>query len=93
MFKYLNENTECPTKHESSNPGNIFTDFMCLQRSWRVNNSELYMFNIGLQETKCLQGTQIEGRLESLNKFAAFIRKPNFRRKILELIITKHTVF
>ena len=35
-------------------PGNIFTDFMCRWRSWRVNNSRLYMF--GLSETKCLQG-------------------------------------
>ena len=36
--------------------GNIFTDFMCRLRGWRVNNSGLCMFAIGLSETKCLQG-------------------------------------
>ena len=37
-------------------PGNIFTAIMCRWRSCRVNNSGLYMFAIGLSETKCLQG-------------------------------------
>ena len=36
---------------------------------------------------------QIDWRLWSLKRFAAFIRKPNFRSKILELIIIKHPVF
>jgi len=36
--------------------GNIFTDFMCRLRGWRVNNSGLYMFAIGFQKYSKLVG-------------------------------------
>ena len=35
---------------------NMLTNFMCRWRRCRVNNSGLYMFDISLLETKCLQG-------------------------------------